>query len=69
MTVPEVKGYFKNRDDMLPFIGELLNEKILNFLSEESKFVEVAAEQEEKSSGSKAEKAADNIENQEKSGE
>ncbi len=69
MTVPEVKGYFKNRDDMLPFIGELLNEKILNFLSEESKFIEVAAEQEEKSSESKAEKAVDNIENQEKSGE
>ena len=69
MTVPEVQGYFKSRDDMLPFIGELLNEKILNFLSEESKFIEVAAEQEEKPSESKAEKAVDNIENQEKSGE
>jgi trigger factor len=69
MTVPEVKGYFKSRDDMLPFIGELLNEKILNFLSEESNFIEVAAEQEEKPSESKAEKAVDNIENQEKSGE
>ena len=69
MTVPEVKGYFKSRDDMLPFIGELLNEKILNFLSEESTFIEVAAEQEEKPSESKAEKAVDNIENQEKSGE
>ncbi|MEN8233133.1 MAG: trigger factor [Thermodesulfobacteriota bacterium] len=69
MTVPEVQGYFKSRDDMLPFIGELLNEKILNFLSEESQFIEVAAEQEEKPSESKAEKAVDNIENQEKSGE
>lgn len=69
MTVPEVQGYFKSRDDMLPFIGELLNEKILNFLSEESTFIEVAAEQEEKPSESKAEKAVDNIENQEKSGE
>ena len=69
MTIPEVQGYFKSRDDMLPFIGELLNEKILNFLSEESTFIEVAAEQEGKTSESKAEKAVDNIENQEKSGE
>ena len=69
MTVSEVQGYFKSRDDMLPFIGELLNEKILNFLSEESTFIEVAAEQEGKTSESKAEKAVDNIENQEKSGE
>jgi trigger factor len=69
MTIPEVQGYFKSRDDMLPFIGELLNEKILNFLSEESTFIEVAAEQEEKTSESKAEKAVDKIENKEKSGE
>ena len=69
MTVPEVQGYFKSRDDMLPFIGELLNEKILNFLSEESKIIEIEAEQEEKSSGSEAENAEDNTENQEKSGE
>ena len=69
MTVSEVQGYFKSRDDMLPFIGELLNEKILNFLSEESTFIEVAAEQEEKPSESKAEKVVDKIENQEKSGE
>jgi trigger factor len=39
MTVPEVKGYFKSRDDMLPFINELLNEKILKFLRDEAKYI------------------------------
>ena len=43
MTVPEVKGYFKSRDDMLPFINELLNEKILKFLRHEAKYLEVTA--------------------------
>ena len=43
MTVPEVKGYFKSREDMLPFINELLNEKILKFLRDEAKYVPLAA--------------------------
>ena len=43
MTIPEVKGYFKSRDDMLPFINELLNEKILKFLREGAHFVPAAA--------------------------
>lgn len=34
MQVSEVKGYFKSRDDLLPFLNELLNEKILRFLRE-----------------------------------
>jgi len=38
MTIPEVRKFFKSRDDMLPFINELLNEKILKFLREEAKF-------------------------------
>ena len=42
MTVPEVKGYFKSRDDMLPFINELLNEKILKFLRDEAKYIKAA---------------------------
>ena len=42
MTIPEVKGYFKNRDDMLPFINELLNEKILKFLRHEATYVPVS---------------------------
>jgi len=38
MTIPEVKNFFKSRDDMLPFMNELLNEKILKFLREGVKF-------------------------------
>lgn len=32
MTVAQVKEFFQSRNDMLPFMNELLNEKILNFL-------------------------------------
>ena len=69
MTVPEVQGYFKNRDDMLPFIGEILNEKILNFLVQESTFIPMATEEEKQTSGFKVVKTENNTENQEKSGE
>jgi len=69
MTIPEVQGYFKSRDDMLPFIGELLNEKILKFLRGESKYIGLAAEQENKAAESEAVTAEDNSGNQEKSGE
>ncbi|HBT96846.1 MAG TPA: trigger factor [Desulfobulbaceae bacterium] len=34
MSVKEVKEFFKSRDDLLPLMNELLNEKILNFLKE-----------------------------------
>jgi len=34
MSVAEVKEFFKSRDDLLPLMNELLNEKILNFLKE-----------------------------------
>jgi len=69
MTIPEVQGYFKSRDDMLPFIGELLNEKILKFLRGESKYIELAAEQDNQPAENEAVKAVDDSENQEKSGE
>ncbi len=42
MPVAKVKEYFQNRDDLLPFINELLNEKILAFLREQAVFVESA---------------------------
>jgi trigger factor len=45
MTVDEVKGYFKSRDDMLPFLNEILNEKILKMLQEEAVFKAVAAQE------------------------
>jgi trigger factor len=44
MTVDEVKGYFKRREEVLPFLNELLNEKILQFLRAEANMIEVAAE-------------------------
>jgi trigger factor len=69
MTIPEVQGYFKSRDDMLPFIGELLNEKILKFLRGESKYIELTEEQDSQSTENKAVKAVDDSGNQEKSGE
>jgi trigger factor len=65
MTVPEVKGYFKNRDDLLPFIGELLNEKILTFLREEAQYVEKTPDEE----SSKADDAAEDKTENQKSGE
>jgi trigger factor len=47
MPVAKVKEYFQSRDDLLPFMNELLNEKILTFLREEAVLVE-AVEKEEK---------------------
>lgn len=40
MPVAKVKEYFQNRDDLLPFMNELLNEKILAFLREHAVMVE-----------------------------
>jgi len=37
MPVSEVKKYFSSRDDLLPFMAELLNEKILSFLLDAAK--------------------------------
>lgn len=34
MPITEVKKYFQNRDDLLPFMNELLSEKIIDFLRE-----------------------------------
>lgn len=42
MPVGKVKEYFQNRDDLLPFINEMLNEKILAFLRAQAVFVESA---------------------------
>ncbi|MFT5701671.1 MAG: trigger factor [Desulforhopalus sp.] len=40
MPVATVKEYFQNRDDLLPFINELLNEKILRWLREQAVYVD-----------------------------
>ncbi|HHB75064.1 MAG TPA: trigger factor [Desulfobulbus sp.] len=46
MTLDEVKSYFKRREEILPFVNELLNEKLLTFLRENANFTEVPAESE-----------------------
>jgi trigger factor len=40
MPIAQVKEFFQSRDDLLPFMNEILNEKILTFLRENAKFVE-----------------------------
>ncbi len=45
MTVNEVKGYFQRREDIMPFMNELLNEKVLAFLRDNASFTAVAAEE------------------------
>ncbi len=39
MSVAKVKEFFQSRDDLLPFMNELLNEKILHFLKEQAVMV------------------------------
>ncbi len=55
MPVAKVKEYFQSRDDLLPFMNELLNEKILTFLRDEAILIE-AVEKEEKESETVADK-------------
>ncbi len=45
MTVDDVKKYFGRREDLLPFMHEILNEKIVEFLGKESsiKYIDAAA--------------------------
>ncbi len=50
MSLAKVKEYFQSRDDLLPFMNELLNEKILIFLRKEAVLVE-AEEVEESEQG------------------
>ncbi len=53
MSVAQVKGFFKNRDDLLPFMNEILNEKILTFLRENAVFVEAPVEEKEEETAKK----------------
>lgn len=59
MTIDEVKEYFKSRDDMLPFLNELLNEKILNFLLEEANFIPESAPNADDQAAEQAENGED----------
>ena len=47
MSVAKVKEFFQNRDDLLPLMNEVLNEKVLKFLREEAKLLEPSTEQTE----------------------
>ncbi len=59
MTVDKVKEFFQSRDDLLPFMNEILNEKILTFLRDNVKFVdEVPADKKESAGDGKEESAA-----------
>lgn len=42
MPLAQVKEFFQSRDDLLPFMNEILNEKILTFLRENATFVDAA---------------------------
>ena len=42
-AVDEVKKYFANRDDLLPFMNELLSEKIIKFLRDNAQIKTVKA--------------------------
>ncbi len=43
MPAAKVQEYFQNRDDLLPLMHELLNEKVLRFLRDQAKIIEPAA--------------------------
>ena len=47
MPVDRVKEFFKSRDDLLPLMNEVLNEKILNFLKDEATFVKAEKKEED----------------------
>ena len=44
MGIEEVKSYFKRREELLPMMHELHNEKVLNFLREQTKVIDKAPE-------------------------
>ena len=44
MSVEEVKSYFQRREELLPFMNELHNEKVLNYLREQTVIVDKAPE-------------------------
>ena len=59
MPIAKVKEFFQSRDDLLPFMNEILNEKILTFLRENAKFVDAAPAAEEESAEEVKEESAD----------
>ncbi len=64
MTLDKVKSYFKRREEIMPFMAELLNEKILQFLRDEANLIEESAD-----TADKSEEAADTAEEKEENKE
>ncbi len=54
MPVAKVKEHFRKREDILPFVNELLNEKILTFLREQTVFIEPAPVADDGEAGSES---------------
>ncbi|MCK5341570.1 MAG: trigger factor, partial [Desulfobulbaceae bacterium] len=48
MSIAEVKKYFAKREDLLPYMNELLNEKVVEFLREQADIKRVPADEGEK---------------------
>ncbi len=44
MPIAQVKEFFQSRDDLLPFMNEILNEKILTFLRDNAIYVDAVPE-------------------------
>jgi trigger factor len=59
MPIAQVKEFFQSRDDLLPFMNEILNEKILTFLRDNAKFVEAAPAAEKEAAKEVKEESAD----------
>ncbi|MBM9536467.1 trigger factor [Desulfobulbus alkaliphilus] len=47
MSLDEVKKYFKRREEILPFMNELHNEKILDFLRQQANIIQVDTDSKE----------------------
>ena len=59
MTISKVKEFFQSRDDLLPFMNEILNEKILTFLRDNATFVDAAPAKKEEAAEEVKEESAD----------
>ena len=53
MSVAKVKEFFQNRDDLLPLMNEVLNEKVLKFLRDEATLIEPPADAEKEKKNAK----------------
>ncbi len=59
MSIAKVKEFFQSRDDLLPFMNEILNEKILTFLRENAKFVDAVPAKKDEAAEEVKEESAD----------